>query len=256
VPIQNKEFMKKTLFKRTDYSSFFNLYRNNPVKSDEELIYQVGWSIQNEPLEKNIILDIVDKISIKLQLKETDTVLDLCCGNGVLTFELSKRVNSVVGIDFTKGYIENANEFKKNNNISYYLGSVNDFKVLVPSSQIEELKAGESKILMSYSLGYFDEESLASLLSNLDESFEHFKFYITGIPNYEDYKIVFPGFVDQIIFLVSDRIFLKTKGIGRFWKKSELTRIAGKFGFRCDFDNDFKKMPGQSYRFNTLITKL
>jgi SAM-dependent methyltransferase len=247
--------MKSALFKKTNYYDFFNGYRINPIKSDDDLINQVGWSVQNEPLEKKLILEIIDKISNKLELNKNDRVLDLCCGNGLLTFELVSKVDSVTGIDFSKAYIDNANKFKQHPNISYHLGSVIDFDKLVPSSRIKDLKKGDLKILMSNSLGYFDNDSLISLLKNLDKSFDHFRFYLTGIPNYDQHRMVFPRIKDQIIFHLKDRLFQKTKGIGHFWKERELSAIVQKFGFRHQFDFDFKMIPGQIYRFNLLIVK-
>lgn len=247
--------MKYRLFKKTNYHDFFNAYRISPIKSDNDLINQVGWSVQNKPIEKKLILEIVDKISNKLGLAKNDRVLDLCCGNGLLTFELVSKVNSITGIDFSKAYIDNANKYKHHPNISFHLGSVIHFNDLVPSSRINELKSGNLKILMSNSLGYFDKESLLSLLTNLDNSFDHFKFYLTGIPNYEQRKMVFPKLKDQIIFHLKDRLLQKTKGIGHFWKERELAAIVHKFGFLSEFDFDFKIIPGQSYRFNMLIVK-
>jgi SAM-dependent methyltransferase len=247
--------MKSRLIKKTNYHDFFNGYRITPIKSDGDLINQVGWSVQNEPLDKKLILEIVDKISNKLELSGNDRVLDLCCGNGLLTFELVSKVYSITGIDFSKAYIDNAIKYKQHPNISYHLGSVTNYKDLLSSSRISDLKSGNLKILMSNSLGYFDKESLVSLLSNLDNSFDHFKFYLTGIPNYEEHKIVFPKLKDQIIFQLKDRLLQKTKGIGHFWKERELAAIVNKFGFLSEFDFDFKIIPGQSYRFNMLIVK-
>lgn len=241
--------------KKTNYFNFWNNYRIIPIRSEKDLIYQVGWSDKNEPLEKSIILEIIKKISDKLDLNQNDKVLDLCCGNGVISNELSKIVNFIVGIDFSRAFLENANVYKKRSNISYFYGDVENFNEIIPHNILENYKNVEVKIIMSFSLGYFDKKNFTALLYKLNKYFYKFKFYITFIPDYDKYKIVFPNRIDQLKFIINDLILKKTKGIGRFWKRKELISILQKFGFETSFDNDIQERPGTDYRFNLLIIK-
>lgn len=241
--------------KKTNYFNFWNNYRIIPIRSEKDLIYQVGWSDKNEPLEKSIILEIIKKISDKLDLNQNDKVLDLCCGNGVISNELSKIVNFIVGIDFSRAFLENANVYKKRSNISYFYGDVENFNEIIPPNILENYKNVEVKIIMSFSLGYFDKKNFTALLYKLNKYFHKFKFYITFIPDYDKYKIVFPNRIDQLKFIINDLILKKTKGIGRFWKRKELISILQKFGFETSFDNDIQERPGTDYRFNLLIIK-
>jgi 2-polyprenyl-3-methyl-5-hydroxy-6-metoxy-1,4-benzoquinol methylase len=63
--------------------------------------------------------------------KLLDNVLDIGCGTGVLTKELSKISKHVVGIDPSKISIDIARKFcKENNNISFEKGFIEDYNVL------------------------------------------------------------------------------------------------------------------------------
>lgn len=241
--------------KKTNYYDFWNSNRVLDIKDDSDLIYQVGWSKCNKPLSTQIIYIMVGIINNKLDLNPEDIILDFCCGNGIISFELSKYVAHLIGIDFSKIYIENANVFKKKSNTEYFLGSVHDFDTLIDKEILAKFGDSCVKILMSYSLGYFDTKNFSLLLSKLNSHFGKFKFYITGIPDFKKYKIVFPNIISKVKFIILDRILKQTKGIGRFWIKNEIKFIAQKFSLTCTFDNDFDAISGQEYRFNLLLEK-
>lgn len=63
-------------------------------------------------------------------IDQNSNVLDVGCGNGSLTFDLSKKAKKVVGIDLNQKYLEKAKDKNKAENIDYILGdAINyDFK--------------------------------------------------------------------------------------------------------------------------------
>ena len=63
--------------------------------------------------------DIVSYIKDLIDLKESDSLLDVCCGNGLITKELSLYCFQVTGVDFSKKMIYNANKECNYSNIKY-----------------------------------------------------------------------------------------------------------------------------------------
>lgn len=57
-------------------------------------------------------------------------VLDIGCGNGSLTFDLSKKAGKVIGIDLNEKYLKKAQKNNQAQNIEYILGDITayDFK--------------------------------------------------------------------------------------------------------------------------------
>lgn len=78
-------------------------------------------------------------------IDQNSKVLDVGCGNGSLTFDLSKKAKKVVGIDLNQKYLEKAKDKNKAENIDYILGdAINyDFKekfdVVILSNVLEHI---------------------------------------------------------------------------------------------------------------------
>ena len=73
-----------------------------------------------------------------LGAKKYTHILDLGCGNGDLTKELSKYSNSIIGLDFSHKNIELAKSYNHSSNIQYvcddageYLSGINAFDLIV-----------------------------------------------------------------------------------------------------------------------------
>jgi ubiquinone/menaquinone biosynthesis C-methylase UbiE len=102
-------------------------------------------------------LELVIKLS---QPKNTDTVLDVACGSGIVSCEFAKKVSFVTGIDLTPAMIEQAKmlqQEKNLKNIDWKIGDVlnlpfddNSFSIVVtrysfhhliePQKALEEMK--------------------------------------------------------------------------------------------------------------------
>jgi len=239
-----------------NYKDFFNQYRNVEVKSDDDLLFQVGWTIGQKPITAADFDTIINVYTGALKLNGNDHLMDLCCGNGVITHKLSERAKQVIAIDFSDPYISNADKMKSGENIKYYEGNVTEFENIIENELLLTLKQKkEIKILMSNSLGYFDIHTLTKLLTGINNNFKTFSFYISGIPDYDKHQVIFNSLSKKISFLFNDRLLGKTQAIGRFWKRKEIESIAKKFNFKCTFDTKLHNVPGHAYRLNVLIEK-
>lgn len=79
------------------------------------------------------------------KINSKDKVLDIGCGNGSLTFDLAKKADKVVGIDFEKKYIKKAERKNNSPKIEYILGDATDypfqekFDVVILSNVLEHI---------------------------------------------------------------------------------------------------------------------
>lgn len=109
------------------------------------------YSTESHPVRKYTIDFITEK------LKAEDSVLDLGCNAGHLTFEIAKKAKMVVGIDFDKGAIETAKAKNKLENLtfinaeaeSFLKRSNQTFDVLILSHIIEHIDNPE-QFLMNF----------------------------------------------------------------------------------------------------------
>jgi ubiquinone/menaquinone biosynthesis C-methylase UbiE len=89
-----------------------------------------------------------------LGLRRDDRLLDLCCGNGVLTFRLAEHTSSALGLDLSPALVENARA-RRRENLQFAVGDVRDLEVADGSFD---------RILLYAALQYFDEAETVSLL--------------------------------------------------------------------------------------------
>ena len=78
-----------------------------------------------------------------INLSKNDRVLDLGCGTGLITEKISKKVDSIVGLDLSEEMIKNS---IKRNNISYVVGNAkklpfenNEFDKVVSFTVIQDI---------------------------------------------------------------------------------------------------------------------
>ena len=71
----------------------------------------------------------VNSIKKNLYLEKNDIVLDICCGNGLITELLSTSVKYIYAVDFSEGLIEVAKSNSNNTNIRYETGDITKIKL-------------------------------------------------------------------------------------------------------------------------------
>ena len=67
-------------------------FDSNSKTSDGSLFKQVGKTVNGLDVAIYQINLIVENIANALQLKTSDTIIDLCCGNGLITRQLAPLV--------------------------------------------------------------------------------------------------------------------------------------------------------------------
>ena len=143
------------------WTNFWQEYRNVPIKDDTDLLYQNAHTVNGKPISKDLFNIIISDIGNNLKLNNDDNLLDLCCGNGVITYEISKKVKSTIGIDSSKIYLENANVYKKSDSIKYVEMDILD---IVTNDKIFSQKF--TKVLINGSISYFNKKELKIILEN------------------------------------------------------------------------------------------
>jgi hypothetical protein len=87
---------------------------------------QVGKTVGGVPIPREQVSLMTGAIAERLDLKSSDVLLDLCCGNGLITSRLAECCRRVVGIDFSEPLLDIARTRPHAGNVVYQLGSVTD----------------------------------------------------------------------------------------------------------------------------------
>ena len=237
---------------RNNWQSFWDSYRNADARSEDDLFVQVGKTIAREPIPRDMFANMVERIVERLQLGREDHLLDMCCGNGLVSFELASVAARVSAVDFADHLIRAARTFKSLPNIDYRVGDVT-----LPISDLVGAVAADDlpdKFLMNDALAYFDPEALGTIVDNIRDARDGkpFRFLLTGIPN----SALKWNFYDTPERKLRHAEHLRAgddanDGMGRWWDAGEIEAACAERGLQVDIQNQPDSI--SDYRMDALI---
>lgn len=234
-----------------NWKCFFTQYRLVTGSQDADLLYQVGKTSKGKIITPEQFALLIQEIKSNLDLRPEDHLLDLCCGNGVLTYELARYVRKVTGLDFSAPYIQNARRFKQRTNITY---AVQDIRELA-AHDAQWRVTGVNKFLMSEALAYFYPHEIEPLLRYLSTLMAPgARLLIHGILDHERKWRFFDTWSRRLRYLITIQLLRQDPGLGRWWKRKELVRLCAACNLRCEFLAQDPRLPTAHYRVDALIT--
>lgn len=203
---------------------------------------QVGRVLKGQAMSNDLMQRIASQIAFQLQLKPTDSLLDVCCGNGYVSKLLMPHVKEIYGVDFSENLIQEAQQ----------LATLNMHFVLGDASQFT-LTQKFDKVLLYFSFQYFESYSLGKLV--LQNLLKHAKpgaiILIGDIPNQEQFFKYYDGPRKWWQWLKQE---LKGENdMGKFWGKQELLNLCKELGVRGEVVAQESWQPYAHYRFDLLI---
>lgn len=212
---------------------------------DASLLKQVGKTVNGREIPAPQIKLIVDNIVNVLRLSENDSVVDLCCGNGLITRQLAPLVKDVVGVDFTSGLIDAAKRYNGFHNIEYINS---DVLRLDP-----EYCSGFKKVIMYEAMQHFSEEELSVLLGELNNLGKGSRVFLGSIPNKEKLSVYYD--TEEKYAFYKQRESEGRPHIGRWWLMNEIEQLVSTRGFKATFLPQEPTLYTAYYRFDVLLEK-
>lgn len=231
------------------WRAFCNEYFSGTATTEEDLLQQAGYTVNKKPIPYAKVRELVQRISLILELRPSDCLVDFCCGNGLLDYELAPSVRSVIGIDFAESVIATARRLKQRQNITYQVGSATDpLTSLIGSGTVPD------KFLMAGALAYLQPEEFDRVLRNIREYLgdRGFRFLVVGIPN-QRLQANFYDTPERLArHLENERTLPDTNdGLGRWWRVEEIEAICAANGLSVQIANQPANL--SNYRMDALI---
>jgi len=231
-----------------NWNRFWQSYPRRAADLDK--FQQVGKTVGGEAICDDVFKVIIDDIVEKLDLKKTDRLLDLCCGNGLISEALASKVEVIVGIDISKPLIKTANQTSYNDNVKYICYDVKDLK-----SFSDEYSGYFTKVLCYEALSFFEEKDFDNILKSLENITEpNSKYFFGSVLDYKK-KYNFFNTIKSKFLLLKIIITGKDFGLGNWWKDFSIRNICKKNKiFHIKFDQD-KRLHTSHYRSDHLLKK-
>jgi len=215
---------------------------NNAAKSSQDAIIQV----RRKDLKSTLLT--INHIENTLQINENDVVLDICCGNGLITSKISNICQEIHVVYISNELINIAKKSYQNKNIIYHCNTASELKNIFKNNMFD-------KVYLQFSFQYFDEkdqgeELITQVISLLKPNG---LFFIGDIPQHEKWGAYYNTVLKKLFYLKWK--IQKRKIMGKFWKSSELDKICEKLGVEGVYLKQKSELPYSYYRFDYIIKK-
>jgi hypothetical protein len=235
-----------------NWRRFFESYRLVSIETDADLLYQVGATVGGKPILKEQFEALLQDCRSALELRENDMLLDLCVGNGVITFELARQVECAVGIDFSQPYIENARKHKVRPNLHYFVHDI------VDPENCGALKGfpPTSRTLCYAALAYLSPAQVERMIHYVSvHGTQDVRIFIGSVLDRARIWSFFNTWQRKLSYVVRVRLLRCDFGLGRWWARSELVKVAARHGFSCAFREQSSVLHTAHYRFDVLLQR-
>jgi SAM-dependent methyltransferase len=231
---------------KMDWKEFWNNYRNIEGELTPNRYLQVGKTVNRQPIAHEEFNAMVNDIAQNLNLQKEDELMELCCGNGLLTEPLSQCVKKIYAFDFTERLVKVAQECNVYENIEYAVGDAKGDLRSIFNRDITQ-----SKFLMNDSLGYFTIQELIGIINQVRK--DSFLFYLTGVPS-DALKWNFYNTEERRKSYLKEEINGNCifDGIGKWWKSDELLEVASLLKLNVSIIRQPIEM--SSFRMNVLFS--
>lgn len=210
-----------------------------------DYLRQVGKTVGGEAISREQLAAMLEDIVARLQLGGQDHVLDLCCGNGLLTAGMARVGGSVVGVDWSAPLIDVAVRAHSAANIRYVRKSILD---LTP----EDVGGVElSKVVMYEALQHFTRRQLVALLGVLKAVAPGARVLLGSVPD-RGRKWRFYDTVGRRLDYVRRKL-LGQDAIGTWWSRRQLSSIADDAGYGTSFHEQHPSLHTAHYRMDVVL---
>jgi SAM-dependent methyltransferase len=233
----------KTIESKRDWRSHWASIGQRATR--DEAFQQAERTVGGRPVPHYQIELLIAAIKYQLALGWDDVLLDLCCGNGLVTARLSPFCRVVVGVDYSLELIESARERRSLPNTVYMH---RDAANLHPA----DFPAGlPTKVCMNAGMQYFTEPMARRLFQILRElSQQDLMVLLTDIPDAAKLEAFYNTPERWAEF--ERRSASGTEAIGTWWDRDHLVALARAMGYTVATAEPESGRSTAHYRFDLL----
>lgn len=228
-----------------DWQKHWALFPGSIPETD--YLRQVGKTVNKKPISSADISLIISQILNLMKVNSDDDILDLCCGNGFITYEIAKNCKTITGIDYSSTLIAVANKYKNAHNISYINDNVLNVEYIYSGKKI-------SKIYMYEALQHFTKDEFNALLTALAViANDDVVILLASVPDKQKKWLYYNSIRRKLDYI--KKIITNKEAIGTWWDYNVIDEICKCNGFTSVKINQNPALYTSHYRFDVLITR-
>jgi ubiquinone/menaquinone biosynthesis C-methylase UbiE len=226
-----------------DWRGYWNARPREHAETD--FFRQVERTQAGEAASDEQLRLVLDAIADALALRHDDFLLDLCCGNGLVTKQFSVVCARVVGVDYSSALIDVALRHHSAPNAVYLRAAADEIGFAPWGNE------RPTKILMCDSLQYFTDAGLRRLLAAIHRLTDgRSPILFTGVPDAGRINAFYNTEARRADY--QRRVREGTEAIGTWWRRESLAEMLGEFGYEARILSQDPRRFTASYRFDVL----
>lgn len=222
--------------------------------SVDDPFQQVGRKGGRMAHEEKQLEEFAAYIAAQLELKSSDVLLDMCCGNGILTQHLARYCKAVLGVDFSQRHIDHARTYVTAPNAHFVCGNALHLNKL-DLSGIPAFSEGFTKSTLCFSFQYF--ETVDQGKEVVEQIFQRMgadaKLLLVDVPD-RDRWFVYYNSIRKMLRLIR-QMMQQRNDMGKFWSEDELAFIARATGTSGKKILQPRHFPYAHYRMDYLFSR-
>lgn len=226
-----------------DWKAYWN---DSPFLRHTDPCQQVGRTFHRHSYSAAQMSATVGRTLAFLEPGPEKTLLDLACGNGMLTSEVAEHFKQVTAIDFSAPLITSAREHFTRVNIDYIVGDVLDLDW--PLGQYD-------RIMIQFAFQYFLPEQAERLFEGFARMLKRDGIILLGDVADGDRVRNFYRGVSGLARRYVDQLRDKPI-IGHWWKTLDLTELAHRHNMTLRISYQDTDMPNHYFRYDAVLRKL
>jgi len=209
-----------------------------------EFLKQVGKSVGGKGISHERLNTLIASLITNLEIQQSDKVLDLCCGNGLITGKIASLCQEITGVDQSDYLINVAKQYNAHPNTKYWCSSILD----LDTSDYGKF----SKIYMYEALQHFEVTQLTDILNLIDKVSEpNATILLASIP---DKNLIWEFYnTDERREEYYKRKAAGNEAIGTWWERNFLEEVSQAHGYRVQFLTQNPLLHTAHYRFDLLL---
>lgn len=206
---------------------------------------QVLRTLHKKPISEAQFQSILKDIEDKVEICHNDEVLDLCCGNGLITKYLASKCKRVIGVDFAQELVAQIDR-EKYQNISLVIDDI---------SKVDFKEQSFDKVIIYAGLQYFSYKEIVYFFDSVICWLKsNGLFYIGDIPDRERLWDFFN--TDERERAYFDSIKNDKPIIGTWFRSEWLVKLGTNTGFKhIKILQQPEGFPYSHYRFDMVLKK-
>jgi cyclopropane fatty-acyl-phospholipid synthase-like methyltransferase len=217
------------------------------ILEEGEVFSQVGRTVGGIPTGAQDLVSTSEAILSALRPSPAEVVLDLCCGNGLISERIAPHCGSLIGVDFSESLIQVAR--MRSPKIKFILSDVTTLDSALLGVDLVDAA------YMTFSFQCFDETMVHKLLNHLRVLAKpRFRLFLESIPDIE--RIMAHFHTPERMAAYQKRKAEGTELIPNWWSTKQLATVARAEGFSCDLIMQSSDRVSSHYRFDALLTPI